>query len=82
VLARHPDVREVVVVGVPDRRLGEVLRAVVVAVEPTRQPPVDELRAFARAALPGFKVPDQWSFMDELPRTPSGKLLRRLLVAP
>jgi fatty-acyl-CoA synthase/long-chain acyl-CoA synthetase len=72
----------VVVVGVPDRRLGEVLHAVVVPVEPAAPPPVDELRAFARAALPGFKVPDLWSFMEDLPRTPSGKLLRRLLVAP
>jgi acyl-CoA synthetase (AMP-forming)/AMP-acid ligase II len=82
VLTRHPAVREVVVVGVPDRRLGEVLHAVVVPVEPAAPPPVDELRAFARAALPGFKVPDLWSFMEDLPRTPSGKLLRRLLVAP
>jgi acyl-CoA synthetase (AMP-forming)/AMP-acid ligase II len=82
VLERHSAIREVVVVGVPDRRLGEVLRAVVVPVEPAEPPAIDDLRAFARAALPGFKVPDQWSFMAELPRTPSGKLLRRLLVAP
>jgi acyl-CoA synthetase (AMP-forming)/AMP-acid ligase II len=82
VLARHPSVREVAVVGVPDRRLGEVLRAVVVGADPAAPPDPAELRSFARATLPAFKVPEQWSVVDALPRSAAGKLLRRLLVVP
>ena len=79
VLALHPDVRDVVVVGVPDRRLGETIKAFVV---PTGAAPDPEaLRAFARERLAGFKVPVQWEFLDEMPRNPNGKILRRQLAA-
>jgi fatty-acyl-CoA synthase len=79
VLELHPGVREAAVVGVPDRRWGEVVRAVVVAADPARPPHPDELRAHTRALVAGFKVPAQWSFVDALPRNAGGKLLRRLL---
>ena len=75
VLASHPLVREAVVVGAPDREMGELVRAFVVAAG--ERPTVEELRAFARERLAGFKVPTEWSFVDELPRNESGKLLRR-----
>lgn len=77
VLEQHPAVREAAVVGVPDRRWGEIVRAVVVVDGP--RPSEDELRAHARAQLAGFKVPTEWVFVDALPRNSAGKLLRRHL---
>jgi acyl-CoA synthetase (AMP-forming)/AMP-acid ligase II len=81
VLARHPDVAEVAVVGAPDRRLGQVPHAFVVPA-PETAPRSDELEAFARERLTRFKVPRHWHFVDELPRNPANKVLRRLLVPP
>jgi acyl-CoA synthetase (AMP-forming)/AMP-acid ligase II len=78
VLARHPAVREVAVVGVADRYWGEVMKAVLV-VDPSHRPSEDELRAFCRRELAGIKVPTLWEFREELPRSPQGKVLRRLL---
>jgi O-succinylbenzoic acid--CoA ligase len=72
VLAAHPDVRDVAVVGRPDPEWGEALVALVVG---SADP--DELRALCRERLPGFKVPKRIETVDALPRTPSGKLLRR-----
>jgi acyl-CoA synthetase (AMP-forming)/AMP-acid ligase II len=83
VLEHHPDVREAAVVGVPDRRWGEIVRAVVVLEDPTQPPEFDDLQAHVRAQLAGFKVPAEWVVADELPRNAAGKLLRRrLLVDP
>ncbi len=75
VLAQHPAVREVAVVGVPDATAGEaavafVVRAADVQVDET------ELRRFCRELLPAFKVPRDVHFVDELPRTASGKVAR------
>lgn len=79
VLALHPDVRDVVVVGVPDQRLGETIKAFVV---PTGAPPdPEELRGFARERLAGFKVPVHWEFLPQMPRNANGKILRRQLAA-
>jgi acyl-CoA synthetase (AMP-forming)/AMP-acid ligase II len=77
VLETHPAVREAGVVGIPDRRWGEVVMAVIVPAGPID---IDELRAFARERLAGFKVPTEWQTADVLPRNASGKLLRRHLV--
>jgi acyl-CoA synthetase (AMP-forming)/AMP-acid ligase II len=79
VLEEHPGVREAAVVGVPDRRWGEVVTAFVVPVDPAQPPAVEELRTHARARLAGFKVPTEWTFADALPRSATGKLLRRNL---
>jgi acyl-CoA synthetase (AMP-forming)/AMP-acid ligase II len=79
VLRAHPEVADVAVVGIPDRRLGEVVAAFVVAAEPAREPDWEQLRAHARSRLAGFKVPAVWRLVDELPRNPTGKLLRRVL---
>ncbi len=78
VLEQHPDVREVAVVGVPDREWGERVRAFVVPRSGVR---IDEgaLKAFARARLGGPKVPRDFVVLDALPRNPTGKVLKREL---
>jgi len=80
VLQEHPQVVEVAVIGVADQLYGEVVKAFVVPADPDAPPKEDELRSFARRELAGFKVPTEWSFVPELPRNASGKLLRRELL--
>jgi fatty-acyl-CoA synthase len=78
VLYEHPAVLEAAVVGLPHPRWGEVPRAFVV-LRPGAQAGVEELREFCRAHLAVFKVPARFEFIDVLPRTPSGKVLKRNL---
>ncbi len=79
VLVQHPSVAEAAVVGVPDRRMGEVVVAYVVGSDGAGPPFAEELRRFARESLAGFKVPQRVVVVDELPKTASGKVLRRRL---
>lgn len=81
VLHRHPQITEAAVVGVPDQRLGETIRAYVVPADPASPPDIQELRTFCRQTLAGFKVPAEWTFVNSLPRNSAGKILRRQLVA-
>jgi acyl-CoA synthetase (AMP-forming)/AMP-acid ligase II len=80
VLAAHPDVREVAVIGVPDVKWGEAVTAVVVP-RAGREPAASALVEHARRALAGYKVPRVVRFIrdEEMPRTPTGKLLHRVL---
>jgi acyl-CoA synthetase (AMP-forming)/AMP-acid ligase II len=71
-LKSHPDVFDVVVVGVPDERWGERVAAVVKA-RPGASPTVDELAEHARRHIAGYKVPREVHLVDEVVRSPSGK---------
>jgi long-chain acyl-CoA synthetase len=77
-LAQHADVADVAVIGVPHERWGETVKALVVA-RPGTTPSADDLIAFARERLAGYKLPRSIDFVDDLPRTPSGKVLKREL---
>ncbi len=76
-LARHSGVREVAAVGVPDAEFGQRLRAYVVA--EGQAPTADELREWVRDHLARYAVPRDVLFVDELPRTETGKILKRNL---
>jgi len=78
VLYEHPAVLEAAVVGLTHPRWGEVPRAFVVF-RPGAGAGADELREFCLGRLAKFKVPVRFDVVDELPRTPSGKVLKRTL---
>ncbi len=78
VLAEHPAVREAAVVGVPDDYRGETVKAYV-SVKPGASVEVDEIVAHCRARMSAYKVPRQVELIDELPKTVTGKILRREL---
>ena len=77
-LARHPEVSEAAVVGVPDSRLGEVGRAYVTAV-PAAVPAPEEVIGFCRERLANFKVPREVIVVDQLPRNAVGKVVKHRL---
>ena len=80
-LTMHPSVADVAVIGVPNGDLGEEVKAVVIAAPPGSGSPelAAELVAFCRSRLAHFKCPVTVDFVEELPRLPTGKLLKREL---
>jgi acyl-CoA synthetase (AMP-forming)/AMP-acid ligase II len=81
VLMGHPEVLECAVIGVPDRKWGETVKAVVVRRSGTSLTE-DSLMAWSRDKLAGFKRPRSVDFIETLPRNASGKLLKRMLREP
>ena len=81
VLAGHPKVRDVAVVGVPDAEWGETVVAIVQTAEGAvlGDQLIEELTRYAREHLATYKVPRQWDFRDDVGRTEAGKLYKRRL---
>lgn len=76
-LTEHPKVLEVAVIGIADEHSGEVPKAFIVKKEASLS--VEELQAFASERLTGYKRPQSYEFIDELPKTAVGKILRKSL---
>ncbi|MDH3884190.1 MAG: long-chain fatty acid--CoA ligase, partial [Desulfobacterales bacterium] len=78
VLIRHPAVREVSVIGVPDLKWGEAIKAVV-SLKPGKTATEKDLIDFCRENISGFKKPKSVDFVDDLPKSNYGKILKREL---
>ena len=81
VVYEHPAVREVAVVGVPHDELGEEVGAAV-ALKEGEQVSEDELRAHVKEQVAAYKYPRVVWFVDELPKGPTGKILKREIEPP
>ena len=79
VLAAHPKIAEVALIGVPDAKYGEAPLAVVVARDPADPPVAADVEAFCRERLAAYKRPRDVVLVDVLPRNPSGKVLKTRL---
>ena len=79
VLYHHPAIAEVAVLGTPHEQWGEAVTAVV-ALNPGAALTLEELSAFARDKLAGYKIPLRLEFVDALPRNPAGKVLKYQLL--
>jgi acyl-CoA synthetase (AMP-forming)/AMP-acid ligase II len=80
-LAKHDAVADVAVIGVPDNQYGEALLAFVVT-KPGTSLDIETMIAFCRDKIAGYKIPRQLQVVKELPRNPSGKILKKILREP
>lgn len=77
----HPDVADVAVIGVPDEKWGEAVKAIIVSKDGANPTP-ESVIAWARERIAGYKCPKTVDTIDALPRNPSGKILRKDLREP
>ena len=77
----HPHVADCAIIGVPDAKWGESIKALVVK-KPGAEPDEKEIIAWMRERLAGFKCPKTVDYIEALPRNPSGKILKRILREP
>jgi acetyl-CoA synthetase len=78
-MLKHADVREVAIIGVPDATRGQVAKAFVVTNRPPSDEFIDELKNFTRERLSQHEFPRHIAFVSELPKTPAGKVHRKVL---
>ena len=78
-LSEHPGVADQVVVGVADAEWGHRVHAIVQPADPAAPPTIDELRAWCKSRLSGYKVPKTYELVERVPRTAAGKLNRTQL---
>ncbi len=77
-LMKHPAIQEAAVIGIPDERWGESIKAIAV-LKPGCQATEQEIRDFCRQRISDFKVPRSVDFVPDLPKSPFGKILKRVL---
>lgn len=79
VICQHPEIKEVAVIGVPDVRWGESVKAVAVLKDTARPLTLEALRSFCEGKLANYKIPKILELMTVLPRNPMGKLMKSAL---
>ena len=79
ILLKHPDVREAAAIGVPDAARGQVVKAFLVSPRPQDEEFVSEIQGFVRERLSQHEYPRLVAVVDELPKTPAGKVNRKVL---